>query len=105
MAVSPPVRDGAKTGPLQRGTNMRSQRRDLLKMDATGCASFGALASKTAAAEEAQRKRAPRGAAELNKLNSLAFDGYGALVDVHSVLSLREQPFRGQGTAPSNTGR
>jgi len=85
--------------------NMRSQRRDFLKLLAVGGASFGAVISTTAAAEQAQGKRAPRGAADLNKIKSLAFDAYGTLFDVHSVVSLGEQLFPGQGTALSNTWR
>ena len=84
---------------------MRSQRRDFLKLLAVGGASFGAVISTTAAAEQAQGKRAPRGAAYLNKIKSLAFDAYGTLFDVHSVVSLGEQLFPGQGTALSNTWR
>ncbi len=84
---------------------MRSQRRDFLKLLAIGGASFGALSKRTAAAEQTQGKRAGRSAADLNKIKSLAFDAYGTLFDVHSVVSLGEQLFPGQGTALSNTWR
>ena len=38
-------------------------------------------------------------------LNALAFDAYGTLFDVHSVVALGEQLFPGQGRALSNTWR
>ena len=84
---------------------MRSPRRDFLKLVAIGGASLGALSSRTAVAEPAQGKQAPRSAADLNKIKSLAFDAYGTLFDVHSVVALGEQLFPGQGTALSNTWR
>ena len=84
---------------------MRSERREFLKMLAIGGAALGAVSSRSAAAEQAQGKGAPRGAADLNKIKSLAFDAYGTLFDVHSVVSLGEQLFPGQGTALSNTWR
>jgi len=76
-----------------------------LKLVAIGGASLGALSSRTAVAEPAQGKQAPRSAADLNKIKSLAFDAYGTLFDVHSVVALGEQLFPGQGTALSNTWR
>jgi 2-haloacid dehalogenase len=39
------------------------------------------------------------------KLKGLAFDAYGTLYDVHSVIELCEQLFPGQGTALSNAWR
>src|SRR5207253_1454091 len=86
---------------------MRSRRRDFLKLLTIGGASFGtgALSWRTATAQQAQAKRAARGAADFKKIKSLAFDAYGTLFDVHSVVSLGEQLFPGQGTALSNTWR
>src|SRR5207253_1185194 len=86
---------------------MRSRRRDFLKLLTIGGASFGtgALSWRTATAQQAQAKRAARGAADFKKIKSLAFDAYGTLFDVHSVIALGEQLFPGQGTALSNTWR
>ncbi len=86
---------------------MRSPRRDFLRLLAIGGTSFGtgALSWRSAAAEQAQGKRAARGAPDLKKIKSLAFDAYGTLFDVHSVVALGEQLFPGQGTALSNTWR
>jgi len=83
---------------------MRSARRDLLKLLAIGGATLGAGAfpARIAAAEQARGKR---GTPDLKKIKSLAFDAYGTLFDVHSVIALGEQLFPGQGTALSNTWR
>ncbi len=82
-------------------------RRDFLKLLAIGGASFGtgALSWRTAAAEQTQGNRAARGAPDFKKIKGLAFDAYGTLFDVHSVIALGEQLFPGQGTALSNTWR
>ena len=82
-------------------------RHDFLKLLAIGGASFAtaALSRRTAAAEQAQGKRAARGAADFKKIKALAFDAYGTLFDVHSVVALGERLFPGQGTALSNTWR
>ncbi|HZA50152.1 MAG TPA: haloacid dehalogenase type II [Myxococcaceae bacterium] len=44
-------------------------------------------------------------ASDYNRIKALAFDAYGTLFDVHSVIALGEQLFPGQGTALSNTWR
>jgi 2-haloacid dehalogenase len=80
-------------------------RRDLLKVLAIGSAALGALAGRRAAAARAQGKPAVRAVSDLKKIKSLAFDAYGTLFDVHSVIALGEQLFPGQGTALSNTWR
>ena len=82
-------------------------RRDFLKLLAIGGASFGtgALSWRTAAAEQAQGKRTARGVADFKEIKALAFDAYGTLFDVHSVVALGERLFPGQGTALSNTWR
>src|SRR5258708_23656559 len=86
---------------------MRSPRRDFLRLLAIGGTSFGtgALSWRSAAAEQAQGKPAARAVPDLKKIKSLAFDAYGTLFDVHSVIALGEQLFPGQGTALSNTWR
>ena len=86
---------------------MRSPRRDFLKLLAFGSASFstGALSRTTTAAEQPPGKRAVRGAPDFKKIKGLAFDAYGTLFDVHSVVALGEKLFPGQGTALSNAWR
>jgi 2-haloacid dehalogenase len=44
-------------------------------------------------------------ARDLKQIKGLAFDAYGTLYDVHSVIELGEQLFPGQGTALSNAWR
>src|SRR5262244_1135209 len=84
---------------------MLSPRRDFLKLVAiTGAtASTGALSGKGAAAQTPGA--GARAAPDLKKIRGLAFDAYGTLYDVHSVIELAEQLFPGQGTALSNTWR
>ncbi len=85
---------------------MQTQRREFLKLLAVGGAvSAGALSRRSTAAEQPKAKPAARSAADLAKIKSLAFDAYGTLFDVHSVVALGEQLFPGQGTALSNTWR
>jgi len=82
-----------------------SPRRDFLKLLALGSAGLGALDGRHAAAEQIQAKPPARGVSSLKGIKSLAFDAYGTLFDVHSVIALGEQLFPGQGTALSNTWR
>jgi len=84
---------------------MLSPRRDFLKLVAiTGAtASTGALSGKGAAAQTPGA--GARAAPDLKKIRALAFDAYGTLYEVHSVIELAEQLFPGQGTALSNTWR
>jgi len=91
----------------QRGTRMLLPRHDFLKLLAIAGASFGAgtLSRRTAAAGQAQGKPAARRAPDFKKIKALAFDAYGTLFDVHSVVALGERLFPGQGTALSNTWR
>src|SRR5260370_14289327 len=90
----------------KRRTEMQSPpRRDFLKLLAIGSAGLGTLAGRGAAAEQMQGKPAARAVPDLKKIKSLAFDAYGTLFDVHSVIALGEQLFPGQGTALSNTWR
>jgi 2-haloacid dehalogenase len=44
-------------------------------------------------------------ASDFKKIKGLAFDAYGTLFDVHSVIALGEQLFPGQGSALSNAWR
>ncbi len=46
-----------------------------------------------------------RAVRDLKTIKGLAFDAYGTLYDVHSVIELAEQLFPGQGTALSNAWR
>ena len=46
-----------------------------------------------------------RAVPDFKKIKGLAFDAYGTLYDVHSVIELGEQLFPGQGTALSNAWR
>jgi 2-haloacid dehalogenase len=85
---------------------MLSQRRDFLKLVAMGgAAAGGGLLSMRG--EAAQVTGMPSGQAvpDLKKIKGLAFDAYGTLYDVHSVIQLAEQLFPGQGTALSNAWR
>src|SRR5215472_10874826 len=84
---------------------MLSPRRDFLKLVAiTGAtASTGALSGKGAAAQTPGA--GARAAPDLKKIKGLAFDAYGTLYDVHSVIELCEQLFPGHGTALSNAWR
>ena len=81
-------------------------RRDLLKLLAVAGATFGASSRALAAAEsEKERARPPPQAADPKKVKALAFDAYGTLFDVHSVIALGEELFPGQGNALSNAWR
>jgi 2-haloacid dehalogenase len=53
----------------------------------------------------AQEREGPRRPPDLTKIKSIAFDAYGTLFDVHSVIALGEQLFPSQGMALSNTWR
>jgi len=85
---------------------MLSLRRDFLKLLAVGSATAGAgaLSGRTLAAQGPGIPGA-RGAPDLKKIRGLAFDAYGTLFDVHSVIALCEQMFPGQGSALSNAWR
>jgi 2-haloacid dehalogenase len=85
---------------------MVSPRRDFLKLLAVGSATAGAgaLSSTTLAAQGAGISGA-RPAPDVKKIRGLAFDAYGTLFDVHSVIALCEELFPGQGSALSNAWR
>src|SRR5258708_38937295 len=85
---------------------MLSQKRDFLKPFAIGGApaSAGVFSGKGAAAQESGAAGV-RAVPDLKKIKGLAFDAYGTLYDVHSVIELGEQLFPGQGTALSNAWR
>ena len=85
---------------------MQTLRRDFLRLLATTGATLGASSRATAAAEsEKERAGSATSAADPKKVKALAFDAYGTLFDVHSVIALGEELFPGQGTALSNTWR
>ncbi len=85
---------------------MLSPRRDFLKLLAVGGATAGAGAiSKRAAAAQPSGTAGPRATPDFRKIQGLAFDAYGTLFDVHSVIALCEQLFPGQGSALSNAWR
>jgi len=85
---------------------MPSSRRDFLKVAAIGGAAAGAgLFSVTGGAAQMSGTSGGKAAHDLKKIKGLAFDAYGTLYDVHSVIELAEQLFPGQGTALSNAWR
>jgi 2-haloacid dehalogenase len=86
---------------------MESPRREFLKILAIGGASVGAAGFPGGAEAAPQTKEKPvsRSSPDYNRIKALAFDAYGTLFDVHSVIALGEQLFPGQGTALSNTWR
>src|SRR5258708_3080393 len=103
---------------------MRSPRREFLRVLAAGAPTLVTqpLSTRTAAptaqpplapeplsrgsaAAEAQGAAGTRPTPDLKKIKGLAFDAYGTLFDVHSVIALGEQLFPGQGTALSNAWR
>lgn len=83
---------------------MHSTRRGVLKLLAVGGVTVGTGALPWSNASAEQGKGA-RSAPDLKKIKSIAFDAYGTLFDVHSVIALGEQLFPGQGMALSNTWR
>ncbi len=85
---------------------MLSPRREFLKLVAIGGATAGAgvFSGKGAAAQESGAAGV-RAIPDFKKIKGLAFDAYGTLYDVHSVIELGEQLFPGQGTALSNAWR
>jgi 2-haloacid dehalogenase len=85
---------------------MLSPRRDFLKLVAIGGAAAGTgLLSATGTAAQMTGTPRSRAVRDLKKIKGLAFDAYGTLYDVHSVIELAEQLFPGQGTALSNAWR
>ena len=85
---------------------MRSARREFLRALAAGGATLVTdPLSRESAAAEAQGAAGTRPTPDFKKIKGLAFDAYGTLFDVHSVIALGEQLFPGQGTALSNTWR
>ena len=85
---------------------MRSPRREFLRVLAAGGATLVTdPLSRGSAAAEAQGAAGTRPTPDLKKIKGLAFDAYGTLFDVHSVIALGEQLFPGQGTALSNAWR
>jgi len=86
---------------------MLSPRREFLKLVAIGGATSvgaGVFSGKGAAAQTAGGA-GTRASPDFKKIKGLAFDAYGTLYDVHSVIELAEQLFPGQGTALSNVWR
>jgi len=85
---------------------MLSERRDFLKLVAVGGATAGAgLLSEKGAAAQMPSAAGARAVPDFKKIKGLAFDAYGTLYDVHSVIELGAQFFPGQGTALSNAWR
>ncbi len=85
---------------------MLTPRRDILKLLAVGGAVAGSGGfSERSAAAEAPRAATARGTPDFKKIKGLAFDAYGTLFDVHSVIDLCEQLYPGQGSALSNAWR
>jgi 2-haloacid dehalogenase len=78
-------------------------RRDFLKLVAAAAATFGA--SSAAAEGEEKRAESTTPARDLKKVKALAFDAYGTLFDVHSVIALGEELFPGKGNELSTTWR
>ena len=85
---------------------MQTFRREFLKLLPTAAAIFSGPLGGAAAAEPGNERTrsAPRGMDPKN-VRALAFDAYGTLFDVHSVVALGEELFPGQGNALSNTWR
>jgi 2-haloacid dehalogenase len=82
---------------------MLTLRRDFLKLLAASAAWGARPRASIAQGDKPGGELGPTPG--LKKIKALAFDAYGTLFDVHSVIDLGEELFPGQGTALSNTWR
>src|SRR5262249_54701753 len=84
-------------------TNFKDSPRDRLL--GASCSSRQSPAKVLAGTASRRQRWMPSERRDFLKIKGLAFDAYGTLYDVHSVIDLGEQLFPGQGTVLSNAWR